>query len=52
MRGTSTIGISYKRDKKIIDYVKGFVDADYAGDKDTKKLMTGFVFMVWDNVVS
>lgn len=28
VRGTSTLVVSYKKDKKMADYVKGFVDAD------------------------
>ena len=50
MKGTLDYGILYKKDG---DYkLVGFCDADYAGDHDTRRSTTGYVFMLGWGVIS
>ncbi|XP_060971046.1 secreted RxLR effector protein 161-like [Cannabis sativa] len=51
LRGTSNIGLTYKR---IIEKVtlKGYVDADYASSKDTRRSTTSYVFQTNGDCIS
>lgn len=51
IKSTSHYGITFGGGElnKVID---GFADADYAGDTDTRRSTTGFVFYVYGSVVS
>jgi len=44
VKGTLDYGILYKKDEDC--NLVGFCDADYAGDRDTRHLTTGYVFML------
>uniref|UniRef100_A0A3Q7IJQ7 Reverse transcriptase Ty1/copia-type domain-containing protein n=1 Tax=Solanum lycopersicum TaxID=4081 RepID=A0A3Q7IJQ7_SOLLC len=48
--GTSDVGLIYGGDTQCL--VTGFSDSDYAGDVDTRKSMTGYVFTLGGSVVS
>ncbi|XP_047319525.1 secreted RxLR effector protein 161-like [Impatiens glandulifera] len=50
LRGTSDIGLSYGGDSQCL--VSGYSDSDYAGDVDSRRLMTGYVFTLGGSVVS
>ena len=48
---STDVGILYKKnDEKIT--VKGFVDSDFAGDKDTRKSTTAYFFTICGSCVS
>ncbi|XP_047320751.1 secreted RxLR effector protein 161-like [Impatiens glandulifera] len=50
LRGTSDIGLSYGGDSQCL--VSGYSDSDYAGDVDSRRSMTGYVFTLGGSVVS
>lgn len=50
LRGTSNIGLIYGSDTQCL--VTGFSDSDYAGDVDSRRHMTGYVFTLGGSVVS
>ncbi|XP_031285748.1 exopolygalacturonase-like [Pistacia vera] len=51
INGTSHIGLEYCKRYNSLDLV-GFVDSDFAGDKDTRKSTTAYVFTLGGNCVS
>lgn len=50
IRGTSNYGLLYHSDER--ERIRGFSDADYAGDTDTRRSTTGFCFLIGNGVVS
>uniref|UniRef100_A0A3Q7GQW1 Reverse transcriptase Ty1/copia-type domain-containing protein n=1 Tax=Solanum lycopersicum TaxID=4081 RepID=A0A3Q7GQW1_SOLLC len=48
--GTSDVGLIYGGDTQCL--VTGYSDSDYAGDVDTRRSMTGYVFTLGGSVVS
>ena len=50
LRGTSDVGVIYVGDTQCL--VTGYSDSDYAGDVDTRRSMTGYVFTLGGSVVS
>jgi hypothetical protein len=50
LRGTSDVGLIYGSDTECL--VTGYSDSDYAGDVDTRRSMTGYVFTLGGSVVS
>ena len=50
LRGTSDIGLSYGGDSQCL--VSGYLDSDYAGDVDSRRSMTGYVFTLGGSVVN
>jgi hypothetical protein len=51
LRGTTALGIMYSRDA-CTGGVLGYCDADYAGDLDTRRSTTGYVFVMAGGAVS
>lgn len=49
LRRTTDLPLCFGRSKLI---VQGFVDSDFAGDQDTRRSTTGYVFMVGSTAVS
>ncbi len=53
LHGTRDKGITYhEHDEHGINTLYGFVDADYAGDSNTRKSRTGYVMMMNSGVIS
>ena len=64
LRKTATIGITYKGQenpavtdatagyKSITTGITGFTDSDWAGDKDTRKSTSGYIFLLYGGAVS
>ena len=50
LKGTFDIGLIYGSDTSCL--VTGYSDSDYAGDVDTRRSMTGYVFTLGGSVVS
>uniref|UniRef100_A0A3Q7JAX8 Reverse transcriptase Ty1/copia-type domain-containing protein n=1 Tax=Solanum lycopersicum TaxID=4081 RepID=A0A3Q7JAX8_SOLLC len=50
LRGTSDVGLIYGGDTQCL--VTGYSDSDYAGDVDTRRSITGYVFTLGGSVVS
>jgi hypothetical protein len=50
LKGTSKLGIKF--DGRCSKTITGFTDADYAGDLDTRRSTTGFVFLLNSGPVS
>lgn len=50
LKGTAWFGIEFRRDCEL--QLIGFADADYAGDLDTRRSTTGYVFMYGGGPVS
>ena len=50
LRGTSDVGLIYGGDAHVS--VTGYSDSDYAGDVDSRRSMTGYVFTLGGSVVS
>lgn len=46
LAGTTGYGLIYGAEKYIEVSVEGYVDADYAGDLDKRRFLTGFLFML------
>ena len=45
LRGTTNLGIAYSAEEEEESIATGYADADWAGDKDSRRSTTGFVFM-------
>ena len=52
LRGTLTLGITYSGHVHDAMLLRGFSDSDWAGDMDTRRSTTGFVFMLSGGAVS
>ena len=52
LRGTYEKGILFSRGVKNANLLWGWVDADWAGDTDTRRSHTGFVLMFNDGPIS
>lgn len=52
LAGTRSLGLVYGGNSQLGTQLQGFVDADYAGNIDTKKSLTGYVFIVFGGAVS
>ncbi|XP_074318246.1 secreted RxLR effector protein 161-like [Silene latifolia] len=50
LKGTSDVGLIYGGDRECL--VSGYSDSDYAGDVDSRRSMTGYVFTLGGSVVS
>ena len=50
LKGISDVGLIYGGDRECL--VSGYSDSDYAGDVDTRRSMTGYVFTLGGSVVS
>ncbi|KAJ4717199.1 Retrovirus-related Pol polyprotein from transposon TNT 1-94 [Melia azedarach] len=50
LKGTFDVGLIYGGDTQCL--VTGFLDSDYAGDVDSRRSMTGYVFTLGSSVVS
>ena len=50
LRGTSDIGLHYGANSQCV--ISGYSDSDYAGDVDSRRSMTGYVFTLGGSVVS
>ena len=50
LKGTSDLGLIYRGDIQCL--VTGYSDSDYAGDVDSRRSMTGYVFTLGVSVVS
>ena len=48
LRGTYELGIRYHRDTLNPEHLWGWVDADWAGDIETRRCHTDYVLMVAD----
>lgn len=46
LKGTLNLGIEYSRDARRGNELVGYSDADYAGDRDSRRSTSGFVFML------
>ena len=45
-------GLKYTRSQPRRDALEGYVDADYAGNVDTRKSLSGFVFTLFGTTVT
>lgn len=52
LRGTTNVGLIYENNEEKERAVRGFVDADFAGCLDSRRSLTGYVFMYHGNLVS
>lgn len=52
VRGTMSNGLTYSKHNSNQEILTGFVDADYATDKDRRRSLSGLVFTLFDNIVS
>ncbi|XP_041011256.1 secreted RxLR effector protein 161-like [Juglans microcarpa x Juglans regia] len=50
--GTTNLGLKYGSNVKKGCELEGFVDADYAGNVDTRKSLTGYVFTAYGGAIS
>ena len=52
LKRTSDIGLRFSKSETDNNPITGYVDADYAGDIDKRRSITGYIFTLYDNVVS
>ena len=45
------LGITYLRFKELLE-LRGYIDIDWGGDRNTKKLTTGYIFILAGGAVS
>jgi hypothetical protein len=50
VQGTKDLMLTYRRSDSL--EIKGYSDADYAGDKDDKKSIIGYVFTLAGGAIS
>ena len=51
LKGTKDFGIKFESSSGV-EELEGFVDANYAGDLDSRRSTTGFIFMLFVGPVS
>ena len=51
INGSANIGMCYKKRSKTLDLV-GYVDLDFAGDRDSRKSTTTYFFTLGGNCIS
>ena len=52
LKGTINYSITYYRNSSNSQYISGYTDADYAGDLNTAKSTTGFIFYLANGPIS
>lgn len=52
LKGTKSIGLIFGKTRSENGKLEGFVDADFAGDVDKRRSLTGYLFTLYGNVVS
>lgn len=52
MNGSSNLGLMFKKQKEMNQPIIGFVDSDFAGNIDTRKSLTGFIFTLYGTTIS
>nr|CAN75281.1 hypothetical protein VITISV_007972 [Vitis vinifera] len=52
LAGTRSLGLVYGGNSQLGTQLQGFVDVDYAGNIDTIKSLTGYLFIVFGRIVS
>lgn len=52
VKGTANYGLKYTADGLFLNKLNGFVDADYAGDCDKRRSLSGLIFTFYGNTVS
>lgn len=52
LKGASNFGLMFERQDDINQPVIGYVDSDYAGNVDTRKSLTGFLFTLYGTAIS
>lgn len=52
VNGTTNYGLLFEKSEKQTEPVEGFVDADFAGNIDTRKSLTGYIFNLYGTAVS
>jgi len=52
LNGTLKGGLKYTRSQPERDALEGYVDADYAGNVDTRKYLSGFVFTLFGTTIT
>lgn len=52
LRGAQDVGLMFKRQEDITHPLVGYVDADFAGNLDTRKSLSGYVFTLFGTAVS
>lgn len=52
LKGSSNLGLMFRRLKEMNQPVVGFVDSDYTGNLDTRKSLAGFIFTLYGTAIS
>lgn len=52
LKGSPNLGLMFRKQDKMEQPVVGFVDSDYAGNLDTRKPLTGFIFTLYGTAIS
>jgi hypothetical protein len=52
LKGTKELGIIYSKENEASHYIKGYCDADYAGDSSNFKSTSGYVFFLANGPIS
>ena len=52
LKRTSDIGLRFSKSETDNNPITGYVDADYVGDIDKRRFITGYIFTLYGNVVS
>ena len=52
LKGSTKLGLVYKRDKENQIELKGYCDSDFAADLDRMRPITGYCFTIGGNIVS
>lgn len=52
IKGTISYGLLYDNEFTHNSKIVGYVDADYAADRDIRRSLTGFVFTLFGNTIS
>ena len=52
IRRTSGFGLVYRKNEECAEKLIGYCDADFYGDLDKRRSLTGYCFMLFGNVIS
>ncbi|XP_073022735.1 secreted RxLR effector protein 161-like [Primulina eburnea] len=52
LKGSADIGLMFEKEWNLENPIVGYVDSDYAGNIDTRKSLSGFIFTMYGTAVS
>lgn len=52
LKGSTGLGLLFRKQEELVCQITGYVDSDYAGNLDTRKSLTGYIFTAYGTAIS